>query len=60
MSCSTCPFLSHLWLELEYFKCSRCGNVWLDHPSEPEAWRCPSCGAQGDLLKPAEGQARRD
>jgi rubrerythrin len=54
LSCPTCPLISHPWLELEYFRCLRCGNAWLDHPLEAEAWRCPSCGAEGVPIKALE------
>jgi len=51
MSCSGCPYLNYLWLDLKYFKCPKCGNVWLDHPSEAEAWKCPSCGGRAELIQ---------
>ena len=60
MSCAGCPFFSALWVELEYFKCRRCGNVWLDDPLDVDAWRCPSCNAEDvELLKGSGGSETR-
>ncbi|MCX8205167.1 MAG: hypothetical protein N3H31_05905 [Candidatus Nezhaarchaeota archaeon] len=43
-------------LALEYFKCSTCKCVWLDDPSTPEAWRCPSCGRAEHVEKASGGR----
>ncbi|RLF12309.1 MAG: hypothetical protein DRJ98_00925 [Thermoprotei archaeon] len=46
-SCAQCPFS---WVELEYFKCLKCGHVWLDDPFDPDAWKCPGCSAEGEQV----------
>jgi len=51
VSCLGCPICPIGWVELEYFKCRRCGNVWLDDPLDADAWRCPSCNAEGDEVE---------